>query len=1137
MAVTNSGILWAWGCHKYGQLGLGLIPNSKETMVTAPTRVEGAFWRDGRSKKYVRSISAGYAHSVAITSDGVAWSWGSNKFGQLGLSTTSIEEQSGSKKRCGRQICSRPTQVVSLTSSAGNPGKKQRRLVKAVAGPQSTIFLSDLGLLWQCGYGNSSPTLLKFTEEGCVDDILGECFADERKMPLNRQEAKDAVVTSQKSYPTHRKTTGNRPQGGGGSARSRSGSRSRSHSDTSEPTSGTPENSVDRSRLGSVSSQPNAVAEIDEGSEMDFYSGSSASTPTVGIPTALRPRDYPHPHISFTYPKEDVRRKRGISYLSSQRNRSQSAFIKDIAVGKYQGMALDQWGGVWTWGTGTDLLGHNYRVSTFEPRKLTFFSRCNIQIVSIAAGSDHCVAVSDKGDVYSWGKSCLGTSSRYEKLPKRIPCLTNVLSVSSSGESVLAICGYLHPLTPSREAAPSLKGLCEERIIGDIDMHNVCNRFFNGYLCNSFMLCNYAAEWLMYNLPAMLVQGSHKDLQLLSTAGYALSTGNYQYHPPDYAKEVLLEKLHTMWIKKHKQVDRMVDKVYPICLMIQQADVLKGSVQYKLLDEMLEAGAHRLSLSDSSFSDLLQEDHKSAISSIQALVRDSQLLTSVNTLVIYVVSKMPNPLQSFDGIGKVFVNKIDDFFRTSFEALRVHDTEGHCILNSFRKRTLHVYQNLRKILKVTKFLKKKLAQTLLSTESFIADLCKSNESPNGHMLQSFQRRLYDLLDTAIRVRPVATLALFVATWSSYFYNDLGISSDDVNYIRQSAQAVWHFYQLAPEEHAIAISDESAHELLHHFQTRECEEFVRTLERCIPFYQLVSAHSVHRIFSQPVACTMSPTSPGSPSSPVCNEELGPDKDKSEERPSPHPYILPSPKKNSKSKPVKIKLSDFLSPPQQVVEQQNVTTSPKTNPWGNKPDKNRQEKSPSLRSLREASKEQEGLQPKPISLPKSYATTTNLDRHRKQNYLAAAATPNEKPSLRSIQQGLLEKREEIAAIHHSVGSKAKHAGNVDGNAKTVWGFMDKEGIKPLSAIQQEEARKKQEAEQQRLQQEEEALVEAAIQASMRENNPENVASDHEPPQKGRGGKCGHRGRGQPRGRGSRGRGGGRGKKHGKNPSTVL
>jgi len=121
MAITNDGVLWAWGGNRYGRLGDGTTTNrytpvwimenvaavsTSRTHTMAITN-DGSLWIWGsnasgqlgdntnenrstpiRVMNDVIAVAAGDGHSAAITSDGGLWTWGANWGGQLGNGTT-----------------------------------------------------------------------------------------------------------------------------------------------------------------------------------------------------------------------------------------------------------------------------------------------------------------------------------------------------------------------------------------------------------------------------------------------------------------------------------------------------------------------------------------------------------------------------------------------------------------------------------------------------------------------------------------------------------------------------------------------------------------------------------------------------------------------------------------------------------------------------------------------------------------------------------------------------------------------------------------------------------------------------------------------------------------------------------------
>ncbi|XP_030635910.1 RCC1 and BTB domain-containing protein 1 isoform X1 [Chanos chanos] len=73
MAVVDNGEVYGWGYNGNGQLGLGNNGNQ-----LTPCRLAGL------QGLCVLQIACGYAHSLALTDEGLLYAWGSNTYGQLG---------------------------------------------------------------------------------------------------------------------------------------------------------------------------------------------------------------------------------------------------------------------------------------------------------------------------------------------------------------------------------------------------------------------------------------------------------------------------------------------------------------------------------------------------------------------------------------------------------------------------------------------------------------------------------------------------------------------------------------------------------------------------------------------------------------------------------------------------------------------------------------------------------------------------------------------------------------------------------------------------------------------------------------------------------------------------------------------
>ena len=84
LILTSSGKIYSWGSSQGGQLGhseefiTDIFRRSNRTFITKPKEVE--FFNSP-----IKKISCGEAHSLALTEDGLVYSWGFSSSGQLGL--------------------------------------------------------------------------------------------------------------------------------------------------------------------------------------------------------------------------------------------------------------------------------------------------------------------------------------------------------------------------------------------------------------------------------------------------------------------------------------------------------------------------------------------------------------------------------------------------------------------------------------------------------------------------------------------------------------------------------------------------------------------------------------------------------------------------------------------------------------------------------------------------------------------------------------------------------------------------------------------------------------------------------------------------------------------------------------------
>ena len=131
LAVGSDGNAYAWGYNNYGQLGDGTQTSwTTPVMVRKPAGVPADF-------TYVQ-VSAGDRHSLALGSDGYAYAWGYNNYGQLGNNTGS------------------PSPVPVRVRDPDNPNNASQGLqaIQVSAGYEYSLALGSDGNAYAWGYNN-----------------------------------------------------------------------------------------------------------------------------------------------------------------------------------------------------------------------------------------------------------------------------------------------------------------------------------------------------------------------------------------------------------------------------------------------------------------------------------------------------------------------------------------------------------------------------------------------------------------------------------------------------------------------------------------------------------------------------------------------------------------------------------------------------------------------------------------------------------------------------------------------------------------------------------------------------------------------------------------------------------------------
>ena len=158
-AVKTDGTAWSWGANNAGQLGNCTIVSSFSPI----TPCGGGFtWCQ---------ISAGFLHTVAVKTDGTAWTWGVNAQGRLGNNSVAARSSPGITEGGGTTWCqisagyhtaAVKTDGTAWTWGINNSGQLGNGLVGASSYRSSPVITSGGGTTWcQIHAGDAQTAALK----------------------------------------------------------------------------------------------------------------------------------------------------------------------------------------------------------------------------------------------------------------------------------------------------------------------------------------------------------------------------------------------------------------------------------------------------------------------------------------------------------------------------------------------------------------------------------------------------------------------------------------------------------------------------------------------------------------------------------------------------------------------------------------------------------------------------------------------------------------------------------------------------------------------------------------------------------------------------------------------------------------
>ena len=413
MAIRDNGELWVWGNNQEGNFGNG----ASGTISATPIQVAAL--------SNVMSMGAGYFHSLAITANGSFYAWGYNLNGQLGvgdttnrLSPTSVGVSVGIRPVVGN-TCSMVLRSNGFISLWGDNAKGQIRL--APGGNRLTPY--------------SPGVTIRTASTGCGDFFIAingdgtvVAWGDNSSGQLGigaTSAATSFPVPVHATWPVSKMTSALRGQYNAAAVKSDGTVWSWSNNgngqvgDTSTLPRSTP---VQATGVTGVTSISGGGDYGDHVLALDFLGRVTAwgrnTEGQVGDGTNATPRTTPAVIASASW--------------------------RAIAAGDEHSLAINSSGNVQSWGLDSSgQLGNDAAfTSSFTPVAVSTASVFNI--IQVAAGNAHSVALRADGTVWTWGSDAsgqLGNDAAFanQALPVQVAGLANVVQITAGSYHSLAL--------------------------------------------------------------------------------------------------------------------------------------------------------------------------------------------------------------------------------------------------------------------------------------------------------------------------------------------------------------------------------------------------------------------------------------------------------------------------------------------------------------------------------------------------------------------------------------------------------------------------------------------------------------------------------------------------------------------------
>ena len=463
LALRGDGTVWAWGQNGNGRLGDGTLTNR-----ISPIQVAGL--------TNVIAISAGYDHSLALKNDGTVWAWGSNDDGQLGDGTkidrytpVRVAGSSGiamvaagigvNGSSLAMKVDGTVYQwgVVNKLLPVAQPGVGGVGILDLIVNgltPDPFSFLPVFGAqtmtpivssaIKVSGLGTASP----ITVTGGEYSINGGAFTSTAGVVVNEDLVRARVMSASGFEALSFATVSI-----GGAVGQSSTFYVYTRRDPARPAS-TPAISLGENHSILLNAKGTAFGFGYNGNGQ-LGNGTTFSTPrptpVAAVANVLQIASGAN-HVLALLTDGTLRAwgynaggqlgdGSGVNSAVNAVTVAGLGFVKSISAGRDHSLALKADGTVWAWGLNIEGQIGDGSMSSSQPLPLQIAGLANV--IAIAAGDRHNLALLASGQVMAWGANesgQLGDGTTIERrVPTTIPGLFGVTSIAAGGAHSLAI--------------------------------------------------------------------------------------------------------------------------------------------------------------------------------------------------------------------------------------------------------------------------------------------------------------------------------------------------------------------------------------------------------------------------------------------------------------------------------------------------------------------------------------------------------------------------------------------------------------------------------------------------------------------------------------------------------------------------